>query len=79
MLWISTDKAIPAYDEQLVKIKVVALPQGYTTEGWYDHDRQEWYSVEGYCLHDNVYAWKHMRPIKTLNPKEREIRISKWQ
>lgn len=79
MFWNSTDKSIPAYDDQLVKVKVVDFAKDYITKGWYDHDRQEWYSVDGFCLHDNVYAWKHLRPIKTLSPKEREIRMSKWQ
>lgn len=77
MFWIDVDKAIPAYDEQLVKVKVADFTKEYTTEGWYDHNRQEWYSVDGCCLHDNVYAWKHMR--KTIDFIERQTRMARWQ
>ena len=79
MFWNSTDKSIPAYTDQLVKVKVADFAKDYTTEGWYDHDRQEWYSVDGFCLHDNVYAWKHMQPVKTINWTERKARMAKWQ
>ncbi len=77
MFWIDVDKAIPAYDEQLVKVKVADFTKDYTTEGWYDHERQEWYSVDGFCLNDNVYAWKHMRPIKTIDFLERKARMAR--
>ena len=79
MFWINVDKAIPAYDEQLVKVKVADFTKDYITEGWYDHNKQEWYSVDGFCLHDNVYAWRHMRPAKTINWFERKERIERWQ
>lgn len=79
MFWISIDKALPAYDEQIVKVKVADFVKDYVTEAWYDHTQWVWYSVEGYCLNDNVYAWKHTYPIKTLTYKERKERMKKWQ
>lgn len=79
MFWIDVNKAIPAYDEQLVRIKVADFAKDYTTEGWYDHNKQEWYSVDGFCLHDLVYAWKHMHPIKKIDPIERKTRMARWQ
>ena len=61
MFWISTDKAIPAFDSQVVKVKVADFFSDYITEGYYNHKEQIWYSITGYCLNDNVYAWKCIR------------------
>ena len=79
MFWISVDKAIPAYNEQIVKIKVADVAGDYKTEGWYDHEKQKWYSIKGYCLHDNVYAWKHTYPMRTINPQEQKDLMKKWE
>lgn len=79
MFWIDTDKAIPAYDDQVVKIKVVDPYKDYTTIGWYDHQREEWFSIDGLCLHDNVYAWRHPHPRKKILREERQARMAKWE
>ena len=79
MFWIDVDKAIPAYDEQIVKIKVADSAGNYKTEGWYNRYKQEWFSIEGYCLHDNVYAWKHTIPMKRISYEEREVKMAKWE
>ncbi len=65
MFWISTDKAIPAFDDQIVKVKVADFTKDYTTYGYLNHKEYRWYSVEGWCLNDNVYAWKHKRNKKS--------------
>lgn len=67
IFWVNTDKAIPSYDEQLVKIKVADSAGDYITEGWYNHEEQKWYSAGGFCLDDNVYAWKHTTPVKKIS------------
>lgn len=56
--WIDVDKAIPSFDDQIVKVKVADYCYDYITDGYYNHKEEVWYSVDGYCLHDNVYAWK---------------------
>ena len=56
-MWIDTDIAIPAFDEQIVKIKVADFAENYVTEGYYSHREQVWYDKNGYCLNDNVYKW----------------------
>ena len=65
MFWIDVDKAIPSFDGQIVKVKVADLTKNYVTDGYYNHREQVWYSVDGYCLNDNVYEWKHKRKRKT--------------
>lgn len=65
MFWISTDRAIPAFDSQIVKVKVADFTKDYVVDGYYNHNEQVWYSVDGYCLNDNVYAWKHKKKRKT--------------
>ena len=79
MFWIDTDKAIPAYDKQLVIIRVADFTTDYITEGWYDHNRQEWFRFDGLCLHNDVYGWKHPRPAKTIDFIERQRRMVQWQ
>lgn len=74
IFWVNTDKAIPSYDEQLVKIKVADSAGDYITEGWYDHEEQKWYSADGFCLDDNVYAWKHTIPTKESYKIKRRFR-----
>lgn len=64
MFWIDADKAVPAFSDQLVKVKVADFAKDYTTYARYIHKLQEWWSVDGYNLNDNVYAWKHIRKIK---------------
>jgi hypothetical protein len=66
IFWIDPDKAIPAFSDQLVKVKVADLGGDYTTYAYYIHRLQEWWSKDGYCLNDNVYAWKPVRK-RTLN------------
>jgi hypothetical protein len=61
MFWISTDKAIPAYNDQIVKVKVADFTKDYITYGYYNHKEQCWYSIDGWCLNDNVYAWKQKK------------------
>ena len=78
MFWISTEKALPAFSDQIVKIKVADFAGNYTAEGWYDHNKQEWYAIEGNCVHDDVFAWKHHRPIKKLSYKERERKMKEY-
>lgn len=79
MFWISTDKAMPAYDEQVVKIKVADPYKDYITKGWYDHKREEWFSIDGLCLHDNVYAWRYFRQKEKISREERQTRMAKWE
>lgn len=79
MFWIDTNKAIPAYDGQVVKMKVADPCKDYTTKGWYDHKREEWFSIDGLCLHDNVYAWRHFRQEEKISREERQIRMAKWE
>ena len=64
MFWIDVDKAIPAFSDQLVKVKVADFTKNYTTYAYYIHRLQEWWSFDGYNLNDNVYAWKHVRKKK---------------
>ena len=56
-MWIDTDIAIPAFDKQIVKIKVADFAENYVTEGYYNHREQVWYDKNGHCLNDNVYKW----------------------
>ena len=67
MFWISADKAVPAYSDQIVKVKVADFTKDYTTYGHFNHEKYCWYSIEGWSLNDNVYAWKHTKKIKKLN------------
>ena len=78
MFWISTEKALPAFTEQVVKIKVADAAGSYKTEGWYDHNKREWYAIKGNCVHDDVFAWKHHRPIKRLSREERERKMKEY-
>lgn len=59
MFWLDVDKAIPTFDNQIVKIKVADFNKNYTTLGFYNHKEQVWYSIQGDCLNDNVYKWKY--------------------
>jgi len=61
MFWISADKAIPAFNKQIVKVKVADVSKNYITYAYYNHGLQEWWSHDGHCLNDNVYAWKHVK------------------
>lgn len=79
MFWISVDKAVPAFSGQVVKIKVADFAVDYTAEGWYDHRIGKWYHIDGYCLHDNVYAWKHTRKKDVLCNAEMQNRMAKWE
>ena len=56
-MWIDTDIAIPAFDKQIVRIKVADFTENYVTEGYYNHREQVWYDKNGHCLNDNVYKW----------------------
>ena len=56
-MWIDADIAIPAYDKQIVKIKVADFAENYVAEGYYNHKEEVWYRKDGYCLNDNVYQW----------------------
>lgn len=69
MFWISVDKAVPAYNDQIVKVKVADFTKNYVTYGQFHHEKYCWYSIDGYELNDNVYAWKHTqeKEIKNLN------------
>lgn len=55
--WVDVDTAIPAFDKQIVKVKVADYAQDYETEGYYNHREQVWYDKNGNCLNDNVYEW----------------------
>lgn len=76
MFWIKVDKAIPAFSCQVVKVKV-ADSKNCKIEAWYDHDKQQWFSIDGYCLHDYVYAWKHTG--KEIDWLERQTRMKKLE
>ena len=78
MFWISTDKALPAFDEQVVKVKVADFGGDHITDAWYSHKYGLWFSIKGYCLNDNVYAWKHYHPIKRITHKEINEAIERW-
>ena len=64
MFWINADKAIPAFSDQLVKLKVADYAGDYVTYGYYNHRYQEWWTASGYNLKYNVYAWKHVKKSK---------------
>ncbi len=57
-MWISTDIAEPSYDNQIVKAKVADFAGNYTTDAYYNHREQKWYSKDGVCLIDNVFQWQ---------------------
>lgn len=70
MFWIKADKAVPAYDRQVVKVKVVKFDgTHYIREAFYYHKYGLWFSTAGYHLTEPVYAWKHFRPIKIITEK----------
>ena len=77
MFWINADKAIPAFNCQVVKVKVADFNKDYITEAWYDHDKQQWFSIDGICLNDNVYSWRHTG--KEIDWLERQARMKKWE
>jgi len=57
-MWIDTDIAKPAYDKQIVKVKVADFSGDYITNAYYNHREGKWYNKDGNCLNDNVYKWK---------------------
>ena len=57
-MWIGTDIAVPAYDKQMVKVKVADFCKDYIAYAHYNHKEQVWYDENGHCLNDNVYKWK---------------------
>lgn len=65
--WIDTNLAQPAFDEQICMLKVADFKTDYITRGYYNHREMCWYTVDGYCLNDNVYAWKTTKYEKLPN------------
>lgn len=61
IFWLDVDMAVPAYRNQVVKVKVADFCGDFKTFATYDKRSNLWYDEDGICLNDNVYKWK---PIK---------------
>lgn len=55
--WVSTEKSVPAYKNQIVMAKVADFSGDYMTKAYYDERSGLWYGENGLCLNDNVYKW----------------------
>lgn len=64
MFWIDVNKAIPASNKQVVKVKVADYVGYHVTYAHYSHSLKIWISEDGRFLNDNVYKWKHVRKRK---------------
>lgn len=55
--WVSTQVALPTYNNQIVLAKVKDSFGRYMTKAHYNANKEYWFDEKGRCLKNNVYEW----------------------